>query len=81
MLKSCFLVDEAVFGVKNFGVSRVNYVLDYVGILVHFSLCVILLLVPTFRLFEFILIFLFLFAVFPHHILFSYLVETVAHFC
>lgn len=81
MHKSIALVYKTVLGIENFRVSSVNYVLNYVSVLIHFSLGVVVFIFAAFRLFFFVFIFLLFLTIFTHHILFSKLVIAIVHFC
>lgn len=79
--KSIALVHKTVLGIEDLGVSSKYYVLNNVGVLVHFSLCIILFIFAAFRLSFLVLVFPLFLMVFSHHILFTYLVITVVHLC
>ena len=81
MHESISLVYKTVLRIKNLRVSSENYVLNYVSVLVHFSLCVVFFIFAAFRLFFLVFIFLLFLTIFTHHILFSHLVITVVHSC
>lgn len=75
------LIHKTVLGVEDLGVPGIDDVLDDVSELVHLGLCVILLLIAQLAEFDFLLVFLSLLAIFPHHVLFTYLIEAIAHSC
>jgi hypothetical protein len=77
--KSCSLIHKTVFGVKNFGVSSVDDILNNVGVLIHLGLGVILFLGSALDLLLLIFILLLLDSIDSHHIFFADLVITVPH--
>lgn len=81
MHKSITLVYKTVFRIKNLRVSSENNVLNYVSVLVHFSLSVVFFIFAALRFFFLVFEFPFFLMIFSHHILFSQLVITVVHFC
>ena len=73
MQESVSLVHEAILGVKDFRISCVHYILDDVGILVHFCFC-------FFHSFLCLLISLPFLTILSHHVLLPYLIEAFTHF-
>ena len=81
MHEGCALIHIAVFGVENLWITRIDYILDYVSVLVHLGFVLIFVLSSPFSLLLLILIFLLLLSILPHHVFFTDLVITVPHLC